>query len=203
MKVKKFNTEPKNLILRIMRFTTSLRGWWHRKSFEAIETIVLFIGYGRSGHTLIGSILDAHPDTSIAHELDILYYFKHRYWPWQIYFLILKNSAQFTKRGRGWMGYNYTVPKQWQGRCRRLKVIGDKSGARSTRRIEEFQDFSILEKVIACTGKKLVMIHVIRNPFDNISTMLTRSSKRRNLPIFTELLYILSSNNWNYKLLRF
>jgi hypothetical protein len=34
----------------------------HRASFAHVESFCMFIGYPRSGHTLIGSILDAHPN---------------------------------------------------------------------------------------------------------------------------------------------
>ncbi len=37
--------------------------------FEELDTFLFFIGYPRSGHTLIGSLLDAHPEMVIAHEL--------------------------------------------------------------------------------------------------------------------------------------
>ena len=33
-----------------------------------VKKFVFFIGYGRSGHSIIGSIMDAHPHVVIAHE---------------------------------------------------------------------------------------------------------------------------------------
>lgn len=38
-----------------------------------IHTFVLFVGYPRSGHSLIGSIMDAHPNVIIAHEVKQLH----------------------------------------------------------------------------------------------------------------------------------
>ena len=35
---------------------------------EGVEKFVLFVGYPRSGHSLIASVMDAHPDIVIAHE---------------------------------------------------------------------------------------------------------------------------------------
>ena len=43
-----------------------------RKLYDGIRTFVLFIGYGRSGHSLVAAILDAHPKIVIAHEFDVL-----------------------------------------------------------------------------------------------------------------------------------
>ena len=36
-----------------------------------VEKFVLFVGYARSGHSIIGSFLDAHPSIVIAHEFMI------------------------------------------------------------------------------------------------------------------------------------
>ena len=35
---------------------------------EGVEKFVFFVGYPRSGHSIIGSVMDAHPDIVIAHE---------------------------------------------------------------------------------------------------------------------------------------
>ena len=35
--------------------------------FDDVERVCLFIGYQRSSHSLVGSILDAHPEAAIAH----------------------------------------------------------------------------------------------------------------------------------------
>jgi hypothetical protein len=37
--------------------------------FSNVRTFILFVGYPRSGHSLIGSIMDAHPNVIIAHEV--------------------------------------------------------------------------------------------------------------------------------------
>jgi hypothetical protein len=49
------------------------RGSRDRRMFEQIEAC-LFIGYPRSGHSLIGSLIDAHPHAALGHELDLLKY---------------------------------------------------------------------------------------------------------------------------------
>ena len=35
---------------------------------NSVEKFVFFVGYRRSGHSMIGSVMDAHPDMIIAHE---------------------------------------------------------------------------------------------------------------------------------------
>ena len=138
--------------------------------FDDIETFCMFIGYPRSGHTLTGSLLDAHPDAIIAHELDVLKYIEAGFTKKQIFYLILKNSSTFTKAGRKWAKYSYQVPNQWNGRFRKLKVIGDKKGGKSTRRFSK--NPKLVESLNSTIDdKKIKLIHVYRNPYDNITTI--------------------------------
>jgi len=149
------------------------------KLFDDIETYCMFIGYPRSGHTIIGSILDAHPDAIIAHELDVLKYIKAGFTDKQIFYLILKNSSAFTKAGRKWGDYSYLIPNQWNGKFRRLKVIGDKKGGLSTQRISKNPKF-VEELYNIIDIKKIKVIHVFRNPYDNITT-ISRKHFNNNL----------------------
>ena len=49
-------------------------------TFETIQLYCMFVGYPRSGHSLVGAMFDAHPDIVIAHELDALRYLKAGVW---------------------------------------------------------------------------------------------------------------------------
>ena len=40
--------------------------------YSKVETFVMFIGYPRSSHSLVGAILDAHPEVIIPHEYDVM-----------------------------------------------------------------------------------------------------------------------------------
>src|SRR5215207_7292340 len=93
----------------------------------------MFIGYPRSGHSLVGALLDAHPNAIIAHELNALECVEKGVDKGCIFQLVLENSRKFAKSGRRWEGYSYKVSNQWQGRFERLLVIGDKKGGGSTR----------------------------------------------------------------------
>jgi hypothetical protein len=55
-----------------------MRRAWPKRAFRVglqaiglgqLRAFCLFIGYPRSGHRLIGALLDAHPDVAIAHEI--------------------------------------------------------------------------------------------------------------------------------------
>ncbi len=152
-------------------------GYRQRQLFSQVETYCMFIGYPRSGHSLVGSLLDAHPDMVIAHELDALGFVRDGFRRNQLYALILNNSQQIAAMGREQTGYSYEVPNGWQGRYRTLQVIGDKRGRTSMSRLQ--QQPSLLEKLQRVVGDPVRFVHVVRNPFDNISTM----AKRRNMTL--------------------
>jgi len=97
----------------------------------------MFVGYPRSGHSLIGSLLAAHPDMVIAHELDALRLPRLGFRRNQLYALILASDRSFTTAGRRRTGSDYTAPTRWRGTSRRLDVIGDKKGGQSTRRLHD------------------------------------------------------------------
>lgn len=140
------------------------------KLFDEVETYFMFIGYPRSGHTIIGSFLDAHPDAIVGNELDVLKYIKAGFTKNQIFYLILRNSSAFAKSGRNMGDYTYQIPNQWNGKYRSLKVIGDKKGGNSTERLSKNPKLlKELYRIIKI--KKIKFIHVIRNPYDNITTI--------------------------------
>ena len=43
-----------------------------QSAVEGVEKYVFFAGYPRSGHSMIGSVMDAHPNMVIAHEYFLL-----------------------------------------------------------------------------------------------------------------------------------
>jgi hypothetical protein len=136
----------------------------------------MFIGYPRSGHSLVGSLLDAHPNVVIAQECDVLKFVRMGFGRKTIYPTLLLNSRMIlSQRGREWSGYSYHVPGQWQGRYAKLVVIGDKKAGRSTDRLMRNPDLlSKLQKAVRVPTK---VIHVVRNSYDNITT-IARASKK-------------------------
>jgi hypothetical protein len=72
--------------------------------------------------------------------------------------------------------YSYHVPDQWQGRADDLKVIGDSRAGWTTRRLAAEPDLlDRLRTKMSPVGVKF--IHVVRNPFDNIATMMVRGGR--------------------------
>lgn len=143
--------------------------------FDQVEKVCLFIGYQRSSHSLVGSILDAHPDAIIAHELDSLTYVKEEFSRDQLFSMMLRNSQYNARKGREQTGYSYQVPNQYQGTYRKLRVIGDKRGNRTSQWLRKYPD--LLWQVKELVGLPLHFVHVTRNPFDNIATMAKRDKR--------------------------
>lgn len=170
-----------------------VRSWYtgrrQRASFAGVRTYCMFIGYGSSGHSLVGSLLDAHPNIVIAHELDVLRLVQAGFSRTQIYSLILDKDKQFGEGDRRWREYAYAVPNQWQGRLERLLVIGDKKGGGSTRRLQH--DPALLSRLRRIVGVPIRFVHVTRNPYDIITKLSRRQPER--LPASIERFFSLAS----------
>lgn len=171
--------------------TSLLENRSNAEFFRDIETYCMFIGYPRTGHSLIGSLLDAHPRIVIAHELDAVNLFKRGFSRNQVFHLLLENSKKMAAMGRRHSGYSYEVPHQWQGRFEKLQVLGDKKGATSA--MHFYNDPGLLNFVINKVGKELKLVHVIRNPYDVLATM-TRRSPRRTLAKHVDIFFQLCSS---------
>jgi hypothetical protein len=141
-----------------------------RADLSALRRFVLFVGYPRSGHTLLGALLDTHPNVVIAQELDA-FRFMHLGRS-RVLALLLERSAAWARNGHQWEGYDYRVPGAWQGRWQQVHVIGDKKGGRTARRI--LQEPDLLDRFARMIGVPLHLIHHVRNPFDTITTMARR-----------------------------
>jgi len=141
--------------------------------FKDVDKFCLFIGYPRSGHSLVGSLIDAHPNAVIGHELDVFWYVKLRCSKFQIYCQILKNAKRYVETGSEWTDYSYQVPNQWQGNFRRILLMGDKKGGGTVFWLRK--DPLLLSKLSNILNVQIKFIHVIRNPFDNITTICKRN----------------------------
>jgi hypothetical protein len=138
------------------------------RDFAGVTAFCLFVGYPRSGHSIVGAVLNAHRDAVIAHELDAPPLILSGCTRDELYARILARAAWFNLRGNT-TNYRYAIPNQWQGRYRTLRVIGDKRAGSVTRCLaghpEFFRDVRSLVKV------PLRLVHVVRNPYDNIAAI--------------------------------
>lgn len=145
--------------------------WLRRRlarDFAQVERFCLFAGYPRSGHSLVGALLNAHRDAVIAHELDVPPLILSGCTREELFARIVARARWFHLRGDR-SNYAYRVPGQWQGRFERLRVIGDKRGGSVARCLAERPDF--LARTRALVRMPLRVLHVVRNPFDNIAAI--------------------------------
>ncbi|MGH8824410.1 MAG: sulfotransferase [Jiangellaceae bacterium] len=143
-----------------------------RADLASIRAFLLFIGHPRSGHSLVGSLLDAHPEMAVAHELDALDFVAAGYGRDQLFSLVLDHTRHNAQAGRKSWGYSYAVPGQWQGRYRRLEVVGDKRGRKTTARLRSHPE--LLDRLTETVQVPVKVVQVVRNPYDNIATMYAR-----------------------------
>lgn len=152
---------------------------WERvrgAGFGSVETFVQFAGFPRSGHSLIGSILDAHPNALVAHELDAMGLVRGGLREGEIFSLIRRNSEAFARQGRWWNGFSYHIDGAAGGRAETLRVIGDKKGDFAVRWV--LDDPALLDRLArAMPRRRRAWILVLRNPFDNIATMSLRKGR--------------------------
>lgn len=165
----------------------------YRNHTDDIKCLCLFIGMPRSGTSLLGSLLDAHPNMMISHELDIVKYIDMGLKK-NIVSAICTNSTRISEKARTVGGYDNNVLTGWQGKFHSLDVIGDKKAAMTSLRLSK-KPF-IVEKIRQRLGCDLKIIYITRNPFDVITTMWKRNPQLRTIEKSFELYnYILKCTN--------
>ena len=168
------------------------------ESIKSIHNFVFFIGYPRSGHSIVASFLDAHPHMIVAHEFSVF-----SKWPQllkkehsatvnmrEVLFNELVNSSHWEslegERSGKYVnkGYSLDTNSPWHGKCDRyLEVIGDKRAGGTCEEylrnpIEFEHNYRELMKVVALPIR---VLHVVRNPFDLIATsVLYEAARLRN-----------------------
>jgi Sulfotransferase family len=155
---------------------TSIRSRRLRSDFAFVRSFLLFVGHPRSGHSLVGALVDAHPNALVAHELDALKYVEAGFGRDQLFTLLVGHQQSRAAGGlRSGSGYDYEVPDQWQGRYDRIHVIGDKKGGRSTARLADRPE--LFDRLRTTAGVPVKVVQVVRNPYDNIATMYRRGHR--------------------------
>jgi len=138
----------------------------------------LFMGAPRNGHSLVGSMLDAHRNVVMAHELGVPKYLLAHFSVRQLQLLLIANARRHAASGRRHIHYSHAIRGQWQGRYEDLRVIGDKHGEGFllSVRARPWLAHALIERL-----DPLYLIHVIRNPFDAIASV-AGTGKRNKSP---------------------
>ena len=159
---------------------------------STVEKFVFFVGYSRSGHSIIASLLDAHPNIIIAHEYNLFRKWKGNKYQNRsfLYNELYRNSYNNAEKGwrssmKNQKGYTLAVKDSWQGSFQDLLVIGEKSGAVTAQTYDNdpLLFLQTLKELRNTVQVPIRVIHIVRNPYDMISTRLlyadgkTRKSK--------------------------
>jgi hypothetical protein len=100
-------------------------------NFDRVHSVLLFIGYPRSGHTLVACLLDAHPHVALSNEYNLLHKWgdldSQQKTKEYLFDALYKNAVGFVaadgvklKHGdeeghKVTKVFNYSVPNQWNG----------------------------------------------------------------------------------------
>jgi hypothetical protein len=170
--------------------------------WDGIQTFCLFVGYGRSGHSAVGALLDAHPQATVAHELHALKRFFDGVPRDRLFDEIFALAQQQAREGRyatraGGGRYAHNLPGQAKASASGITVIGDKKGAGTTwqlarQGIERLDDFKAYIRV------PVRILHVVRNPFDIVAAGLARGHEHfsRTLAVVSQIRERWGGNDW-------
>lgn len=150
-----------------------LRPWLGRQGrarWGEARAVCLFLSPPRSGHSLVGALLDAHPDAAMGHELDALLYLRWGWKPVEV-LPLMERSARWAA-GQECLpgGYGYRIPGQ--GAVRRPLVVGDKHGEATL--VELGRRPWLGRKLVEETPAPLHWVRAVRHPLDNIATIARR-----------------------------
>ncbi len=163
--------------LRQARRSCKVRDRDQDRLFDRVQRACLFVGQPRSGHSVLGALLNAHRNILISHNLDVLHYLRAGFDREELFHLILERERWLGKRGRRIGGYVYDLPGQWLGYHDELRVIGDKRAGSTSQHLSADPD--LLKRFADRLGMPVIVIHHLRNPWDNISSLWTRADIRR------------------------
>ena len=149
--------------------------------FGSVESFCLFACYTRSGHSLVGTILDAHPHAVVAHEAEIFKAadggraltgeLKYRNRDRLFNYLSTRSERHAAKGHRGRRrGEPFPlIAGASNGEVTELKMIGVKRGQEPPLVWEK--NPAIFDDLESLVGVPVRLLHVYRNPWDNIASM--------------------------------
>ena len=168
------------------------------QDFQDVESFCLFVGYTRSGHSIVGTLLDAHPEAAIAHEQPLFSpsmrapttgSVQHRTRD-LLFAKLLQDTHYRVELGR--RGSRRTadnpmplVPGGSHGTTTRLRVIGTKRGQEAP--VAWKMNHAILDELRDFVGVPLRLLHVYRNPWDNVASMMRQSPDRAIVRYFSRV----------------
>lgn len=128
-----------------------------------------FVGWSRSGTTLVGALLDAHPEILIGQELDAAARVLEGAGREEILRGVVEREREFARSGRRWNGYAYDVHDVARADLSGVRVVGDKKAAGTTE--AAMQEPDVLARLERVVGLPLRLLAVVRHPLDAIASL--------------------------------
>lgn len=147
------------------------------RRLAGVERYCVFVGQPRSGHSVLGALINAHRGALVSYNLDALAYVRAGLPRDDLFQLILERDRWLAARGRRIGGYAYDVPGAWLGHYEELRVIGDKRAGATSRHLA--QEPALLGELPERLGVPVTVIHHVRNPWDNVASIFQRPGIRR------------------------
>lgn len=151
------------------------------QQLAGVRHLCLFIGHDRSGHSLIGHLLNQHPNAAIAHEYNLLEQIQthgasrlH-----QLLIVMLELARHTQNKDLVATGYRYRKLNVEPSGDGQIHVLGDKKAMRTTDMLAG-KGVRIL-KTLARADKSLKFIFIARNPYDVITSTLIRHVFRESM----------------------
>jgi hypothetical protein len=145
-------------------FVESLVGGWRDRSiFHSLRRCAVFLGHPRGGGSLVGALLNAHPQTCLAADAGLFQYLRQGYRRSQLLWLVYRKDRAAGRRLRLDGDYRFAVPGQWQGCFESLRVIGDVKTGNATEWLARHPE--CLEELEGELGVPLRIIQLVRDPF--------------------------------------
>ncbi len=140
--------------------------------FPSMKKFVLAVGNSRSGTSLVGAIIDAHPNMVCAHESRASQVHWAKYGRQKLLDEIFQMAASQRSMNRPSAGYEYGIDHEPK-RPETIRTVGDKVHNPALLRLHG--DPKLLPTMRDMVGVPLRLVHVIRNPLDVVTTMHLRS----------------------------
>lgn len=137
-----------------------------------LERFLLIIGNARSGSTILGAVLDAHPEVVVANETQESANFWRGLDGESIRHGILANAEEQAVAGRISSGYKYQVGAAPSAKAN-IRVLGDKIWNPATLLLHG--DHGLIPSLEKRVGAPIVVISAVRDIFDTVTTMHRRS----------------------------
>jgi len=145
---------------------------------DHVKYLLMFVGYSRSGTSILRNLLDAHPNMIVAHEYDILSSLGNpgTLSRQRLFCELIANSRQRLRRelqvnnpGASLEFFRDNPADGYiPGESDNLLVIGDKKAEYTSE--QTLRSPELLAQVQRIIGKiQIKFLHVVRNPYDTVS----------------------------------